>query len=80
MSIGHCIHGLEGCFRSWGKGCLYFFPSRRLIRARQWPGSRSNSSIRYPLYSFIGGILMRELKPGFRTSCDCTQDNLGAGL
>jgi hypothetical protein len=27
-----------------------------------------------------GSILVRELKPGFRASCDCAQQNLGAKL
>jgi hypothetical protein len=35
------------------------FPSRRLIRARQQPGLGSNGSIRYPLYSVMGSILLR---------------------
>jgi hypothetical protein len=53
-----------------GTAVFNFFPSRRLIRARQRPGSRSYGSIRYPLYSFMGNTLLRELKPR-RASFDC---------
>ena len=46
-----------------GTAVFNFFPSRRLMRARQRPGSRSYGSIRYPLYSLIGDTYCASSSP-----------------